>query len=101
MPTYEALHRFTADHRRLTPEQRQRFRQAVNAFVDDLRTSGPFRPGLRVKRVRTTPGVYELSWSMGAGSPGRATWQYGIPVHPGQPHIIWRRIRTHSVLSVP
>ncbi|MFD0396202.1 hypothetical protein ACFQ3Z_44900 [Streptomyces nogalater] len=36
-----------------------------NAFVPDLRT-GRFRPGLRVKRVRQAPGVYELSWSMGA-----------------------------------
>ncbi|MEU5403911.1 hypothetical protein ABZ348_32040 [Streptomyces sp. NPDC005963] len=40
MPTYETLPRFTADLNRLTPEQRHRFRfrQTVNAFVDDLRT---------------------------------------------------------------
>jgi hypothetical protein len=42
VPTYEALPRFAADHHRLTPEQRRRFRQAVTAFVDDLRT-GRFR----------------------------------------------------------
>ncbi|MFD4833323.1 hypothetical protein ACFWPV_26225 [Streptomyces uncialis] len=101
MPTYEALHRFTADHHRLSPEQRQRFRQAVDAFVDDLRTGRGFRPGLRVKRVRTTPGVYELSWSMGAGCPGRATWEYGTPQIPGQPHIVWRRIGGHDILTGP
>ncbi|MFE5852335.1 hypothetical protein ACFQ61_03805 [Streptomyces sp. NPDC056500] len=67
MPTYETLPRFTTDLNRLTPEQRHRFRQTMNAFVDDLRTGGPFRTGLRVKRVRTAPGVYELSWSMGTG----------------------------------
>ncbi len=50
MPTYEATPRFTADHHRLTPEQRRRFRQAVAAFVDDLRTGRQFRPGLREAR---------------------------------------------------
>ncbi|MEU0274234.1 hypothetical protein [Streptomyces sp. NPDC006307] len=55
MPTYEALPRFTADLHRLTPAQRRRFRQAVAAFVDDLRT-GSFRAGLRVKGVRRAPG---------------------------------------------
>ncbi|MFE5095951.1 hypothetical protein ACFRCI_37820 [Streptomyces sp. NPDC056638] len=47
MPTYEATPRFTTDLNRLTPEQRRRFRQTVAAFVDDLRTSGRFRAGLR------------------------------------------------------
>lgn len=50
MPTYEATPRFTADHHRLTPEQRRRFRQAVVAFVDDLRT-GRFRTSLRDGRA--------------------------------------------------
>ncbi|MFD4612691.1 hypothetical protein ACFWOT_32355 [Streptomyces sp. NPDC058440] len=73
MPTYEATSRFATEHRRLTPEQRHAFRQAVAAFVDDLRAGGSFRAGLRVKRVRCVPGVYELTWSGG----GRATWSYG------------------------
>ncbi|WP_309050599.1 hypothetical protein [Streptomyces sp.] len=47
MPTYETLPRFTADLHRLTPEQSRRFRQAVAAFVDDLRTGGGrFHAGL-------------------------------------------------------
>ncbi|MFD3779771.1 hypothetical protein [Streptomyces sp. NPDC058612] len=44
MPTYEALPRFTADLDRLTPEQRRRFRRAVTAFVDDLRTGAAYAP---------------------------------------------------------
>ncbi|WP_457512221.1 hypothetical protein [Streptomyces sp. TE33382] len=38
--------RFTTGLNRLTPEQRHRFRQAADSFVDDLRT-GRFHAGLR------------------------------------------------------
>ncbi|MGW2989763.1 hypothetical protein [Streptomyces goshikiensis] len=100
MPTYEALPRFTADLDRLTPEQRRRFRQTVAAFVDDLRT-GRFRAGLRVKCVRCASGVYELTWSMGCGPAGRATWEYGPARRPGTQHVIWRRIGTHNILTGP
>lgn len=61
MPTYETHSRFNADHRRLTPEQRHRFRQAVTTFVHDLRAGGHFRAGLREargfpkSRSRSTP----------------------------------------------
>ncbi|MEU5273337.1 hypothetical protein AB0G77_33455 [Streptomyces hygroscopicus] len=72
MPTYEATPRFTADHHRLTPAQRRRFRQVVTAFIDDLHT-GTFRASLRVKGVRSAPGVFELTWD----GDGRATWSYG------------------------
>ncbi|MFK3734731.1 hypothetical protein ACI2LJ_31205 [Streptomyces sp. NPDC088090] len=39
MPMYEALPCFTTDLDRLTLAQRRRFRQAVNAFIDNLRTA--------------------------------------------------------------
>lgn len=32
---------------------------------------------------------------------GRATWSYGEEIVRGERHIIWRRIGTHSTLSVP
>lgn len=100
MPTYEALPRFIADLNRLTPEQRRRFLRTVPIFVEDLR-EGRFRTGLRVKRVRGTSGIYEISWSMGAGPPGRATWAYGPERRPGTPLVIWRRIGTHDILAGP
>ncbi|WP_031045633.1 hypothetical protein [Streptomyces sp. NRRL F-5650] len=96
MPTYEATPRFTADHHRLTPEQRRRFRQAVVAFVDDLRT-GRFRAGLRVKGVQRAHGVFELTWD----GDGRATWSYGEEIVRGERHIIWRRIGSHDIFSGP
>ncbi|GHI22894.1 hypothetical protein Shyd_42650 [Streptomyces hydrogenans] len=71
MPTHEALPRSTTDLDRLTPAQRRRFRQAVNAFVDDLRTGhGSFRAGLRVKGVRSAPSVFEPARAPN----GRAMW---------------------------
>ncbi|MFI9311324.1 hypothetical protein [Streptomyces triculaminicus] len=97
MPTYEALPRFTADLDRLTPEQRRTFRRVVtHAFVPDLRT-GRFRAGLRIKRVRCAPGVYELTWSGG----GRATWSYGTERIRGAQHIVWRRIGGHDIFTGP
>lgn len=97
MPTYETTSRFTADHQLLTPAERVRFRHAVSAFVDDLRRPGPFRTALRVKGVRRAPGVFELTWSGG----GRATWCYGTQLVDGEPHIIWRRIGTHTIFNAP
>ncbi|MFJ4771047.1 hypothetical protein ACIP88_18375 [Streptomyces uncialis] len=101
MPTYETLPRFTHDLHHLTPAQRDRFRRIVRtAFVHDLRAGHGFGPGLRVKRVQCArTGVYERTWSTGTGPAGRATWQYGTPVRPGQPHIIWRRIGGHNILT--
>ncbi|MFB7745409.1 hypothetical protein [Streptomyces sp. NPDC056132] len=102
MPTYETTTRFNNDLRRLTPDQRRRFRQAVTAFVHDLRdTDRHFRASLRVKKLSGFPGIYELTWSAGTGPAGRATWQYGTSCRPDTPHVIWRRIGTHEILTRP
>ncbi|WP_030222936.1 hypothetical protein [Streptomyces bikiniensis] len=96
MPTFETTTRFTTDLDRLTPAQRHRFRRAVlNGFVPDLRTGRPFHPGLRIKGVRSAPGVYELTWA----PDGRATWSYGRARIARDRHIVWRRIRTHDILT--
>jgi hypothetical protein len=87
VPTFLRLDAFLEDFRRLTPEQQARFRRVVlDQFVPDL-VAGQFRPGLRVKRVQSIPGVWEMTWA----PDGRATWQYGAEQVPGVPHVVWAR----------
>ena len=95
MPTFATEARFRKDYADLTAERQARFEKTVlEQFVPDLQ-AGRFRPGLRVKRVQTAPGVYEMTWT----PDGRATWQYGEEQRPGMPHVIWRRVGTHAVLD--
>jgi hypothetical protein len=94
VPTYQLLPRFLRDQKALTKRDADAFRRAVELFVAGLR-SGAFDPRLRVKRVKRTADVWEMSWA----SDGRATFQYGPEVVPGEPHIIWRRVGDHSVLD--
>ncbi|HEX5266299.1 MAG TPA: hypothetical protein VFW24_05960 [Acidimicrobiales bacterium] len=73
------------------------FLAAVAAFVEDLRSGGGFRVGLRVKGVRGAPGVFEMTWA----PDGRATFASGGSVRVREPHIVWRRVGTHDVLRQP
>ena len=97
MPTHEELLSFWRDWDALTPDQQRLFRRAVAKFVEDLGQRRPSRPGLRVKEVQGTDGIFEMTW---AGD-GRATFQYGSAVEGDEPHIIWRRVGTHHVLRAP
>jgi hypothetical protein len=38
-----------------------------------------------------------MSWA----ADGRATFEYGTEVIPGEPHVIWRRNGTHGVFRHP
>lgn len=96
MPTWDLLGSFRHDLKSLAPEQRAAFKKAVEHFVADLR-AGRFRKGLRVKKMQGHPNVWELTWA----PDGRATFQYGDEVQPGEQHIVWRRIGTHDVLDRP
>ena len=58
---------------------------------------GAFDPRLRLKRVQGHPGVWEITWA----PDGRATFEYGPEVVPGEPHIIWRRIGAHDIFQDP
>lgn len=99
MPTFEVSEAFRRDVASLTPEQYARFQVAVRRFIEDLlamEAGGQvgFRPGLRVKRVWGTSGLYEMTWS----PDGRATFSWGVPIRKGAKHIEWVRCGDHSIL---
>lgn len=95
MPTYVRLPRFVKDYVRLSRAQQRQFQDAVAKFVEDLERGEGFRPGLRVKGVQGSPGVFELTWA----DDGCATFSYGDSIREGEPHVIWRRVGTHDILS--
>lgn len=98
MPTRRVLPSFRRDWQGLTPQQQRQFLGALKQFVADLKRAEPaFHPRLRVKRLQGQPGIWEMSWA----SDGRATFEYGDEVRPGQAHIIWRRVGTHSIFRRP
>jgi len=98
MPTRDVLASFWRDWDRLTPQQQRAFRHAVAQFIADLAGgSQGFHPRLRVKLVQGYPGVWEMSWA----PDGRATFEYGEEIQPGNAHVIWRRVGTHSVFRQP
>ena len=97
MPTYERLPAFLRDFERLTPSQRAAFLAAVAKFVEDLQRGGELRAGLRVGELRTRAKTFEMTWT----PDGRATFEYGTPVHAGHVHVIWRRVGTHDIFDRP
>lgn len=97
MPTFDVEPRFLHDYARLTHEQRLLFAAAYKKLVADLKAGRGFRKGLRVKGVQGHQGVFEVTWARD----GRATFAYGTSPHPGDTHIIWRRIGGHDIFQAP
>jgi hypothetical protein len=97
VPTYQKLPRFQKDFDQLSPDEQERFRQAVERFIQDLKRGKRFRPGLRVRGIQGTQGIYEMTWA----PDGRATFHYGQPIREGEVHIVWRRVGTHAILANP
>lgn len=95
MPTYERLPRFIKDFASLPRDRQLQFLDAVQKFVADLTNGAGFRTGLRVKGVRGSPGVYEMTWA----DDGRATFSYGDAVVGSEPHVIWHRVGTHDIFG--
>lgn len=95
MPTYERLLRFDRDYAELSADQKAAFKSAIVKFVEDLERGRGFRKGLRVKGVRGSRGVFELTWA----DDGRATFSFGDPIREGEPHVVWHRVGTHDILQ--
>lgn len=97
MPTFSRTNRFNRDYVRLNEEEKQAFNAAVRKFVEDLKAGHRFRRGLRVKGIQGAQGIFEMTWA----PDGRATFSYGPERREGEPHVIWRRVGTHSILQEP
>jgi hypothetical protein len=97
LPTYAWLARFGKDFDGLTREQQALFLAAVTQFVEDLQRRNGFRNGLRVKSVRGAGGIFEMTWA----DNGRATFEYGDEIVANEPHVVWRRVGTHSIFHQP
>lgn len=94
MPTYDWTEEFRHEFEAMSPARQALFLAAVAKFVDDLRR-GPIRKSLRVERLQGHRGLWEITWA----PDGRALFEYGDPIHPGQRHIIWRRVGTHQIFE--
>ena len=97
MPTFEVDGRFWRDYESLTDDAKLAFLAAKALLAHDLRNGLQPRPSLRVKRVQRSRGVWEVTWA----PDGRATFEYGRELIPGQAHIVWRRIGDHGILNDP
>ncbi len=96
MPTYQARPRFLRDYKNLTREQAAAWESALDLFIACLRR-GAVRAGPTGQERQGYPGVWELTWAPN----GRATFEYGDELRPGDPHIVWRRIGTHGIFCKP
>jgi len=81
-------------------QERSAFGDAVRKFVEDLERlrPGQFRGALRVKPMQGASGIFEMTWEI---KDGRATFEYGEGLTPGDPHIVWRRIGSHAIFTAP
>ncbi len=96
-PTFEASASARRAYDKLPRRQQDAFDRAVKLLVAGLRDSPPsYHPSLRVKRHQSSgPGVYELSF----GDGGRALFQRGQEIRPGDPHIEWLAIGDHKIVE--
>lgn len=99
---YQTTPAFLADVRRLSQAERELFGKVVREeFVPaaERRAANPAAPWpkkLRVKSVRSAPGIWEVTYS---GPDGRATFEWTTV--GGKPAILWRRVGGHEIFSDP
>ena len=86
------------DYAGLSAAQKGKFKEAITDWVDDLKNGRTPRPALGIEGFKSRPGVFEFHF---AGF-GRATFQFGPEIIPGEPHIIWRRCGIgHGIYDKP
>lgn len=94
---------FDNDYRRLSREHVaafkavwEEFAPACDAYVKDPAT--PWPAPLRVKAVRSAPGILEMTWSFPSPD-GRATFE--LVTVEGELRCRWRRVGDHDAFTRP
>jgi len=100
---YTRTGRFKRDYKALSETHRDTLRKAVRRFHEGAEAaargeSNPWPNSLRVKRVKGTQGIWEMTWSMDQPD-GRATCEWAEI--DGERGVRWRRLGDHDVLSDP
>lgn len=101
---FETTPAFDGDYRRLKREHaiafktvvREKFAPACDAHAEDPAT--PWPASLRVKPMRSAPGILEMTWSF-ASPDGRATFE--LVTVEGELRCRWRRVGDHDVFKKP
>ena len=100
---YRRLPRFDSDYRKLSPSEREKFRQALAIFIE-ASSAYEANPGhfvwprsLRIEKLTGT-GVMAMTWSF-SGPDGRATFQFDTI--DGQMFVVWRRVARHTIYRQP
>lgn len=101
---FETTPAFDGDYRRLKREHarafktvvQEKFAPACDALANDPTT--PWPASLRVKSVRSAPGILEMTWSF-ASPDGRATFE--LVTVDGELRCRWRRVGDHDVFKNP
>lgn len=101
---FETTPAFDGDYRRLKREHaaafravvKEQFAPACDAYAADQTT--PWPASLRVKSMRSAPGVLEMTWSF-ASPDGRATFE--LVTVDGELRCRWRRVGDHRVFKSP
>ncbi len=101
---FETTPAFDNDYRRLKREHadtfkrviREKFAPAYDAYKTDPTTDWP--AALRVKSVRSAPGIVEMTWSF-ASPDARATFE--LITVDGELRCRWRRLGDHDVFKNP
>lgn len=104
---FETTPQFDSDYKALKAEHKRQFRSVIGDFshaCDGYATaraaSKGYRwpAGLRVKPMKSAPGVWEMTWSF-ASRDGRATFEFASD--DAGLLLRWRRVGDHSVYTRP
>ncbi len=101
---FETTPAFDGDYRRLKREHavafktvvKEKFAPACDAHAKD--PAAPWPASLRIKPVRSAPGILEMTWSF-ASPDGRATFE--LVTIKGELRCRWRRVGDHDVFKKP